>query len=138
MPQKDTIHDAVRTALENDGWTIIADPLLVAYDDVQAYVDLGAERTLAAEKGERRIAVEIKSFQNPSAVHDFERALGQYTFYRDMLALAGRDHVLYLAVSEAAYYRVFERKAFQEIIERNHVALFAVNLERKEIVLWKT
>lgn len=137
MPQKDTIHDAVRNALEKDGWTITADPLLITYDDVNGFIDLGAERTLAAEKGGRRIAVEIKSFQRPSPVRDFEEALGQYTFYRDLIALANSNYALYLAVSDTAYRRVFQRKAFQAIAERNRIALIAVNLAREEIVSWK-
>src|SRR5687768_10427551 len=98
MPRKDQIHQAVKNALIKDGWTIVADPLVIAYDDVQAFADLGAERTLAAEKEGRRIAVEIKTFPGASPVRDFEDALGQYTFYRELLSLAGSDYVLYLGV----------------------------------------
>jgi len=40
------------------------------------YVDLGANRIVAAERGDRRIAVEIKTFQGPSDIADLEQALG--------------------------------------------------------------
>jgi hypothetical protein len=39
------------------------------------YVDLGAERLLAAEKGTRKIAVEVKSFLGLSEMEDLERAI---------------------------------------------------------------
>jgi hypothetical protein len=39
------------------------------------YVDLGAERLIAAERGTERIAVEIKSFRSPSEIHDIEEAV---------------------------------------------------------------
>ncbi len=62
MPVRDIYHDAVRRALIKDGWTITHDPLRLDWGGTDMYVDLGAERLLAAEKGEQRIAIEIKSF----------------------------------------------------------------------------
>jgi hypothetical protein len=50
------------------------------------YVDLGAEQLLAAEKGGRQIAIEIKSFVGASDMDDLEKALGQYVLYHDVLA----------------------------------------------------
>lgn len=54
---KDRFHNAVRTALEKQGWTITADPLEMSVGDVDFEIDLAADM-LAGEK----IAVEIKSF----------------------------------------------------------------------------
>ena len=62
MPAKDKYRDAVRNALEKDGWTITDDPLHLVWGKKDMYVDLGAERVLAAENQGRRIAVEVKSF----------------------------------------------------------------------------
>ncbi len=62
MPRKDNIHDAVRNALIRDGWTITQDPLFLEYGAEDMFVDLGAERLLAAERGTEKIAVETKSF----------------------------------------------------------------------------
>lgn len=50
MAARDTFHGAVRVALEKDGWLITHDPLYLKVDDVELYVDLGAERMLGAEK----------------------------------------------------------------------------------------
>jgi hypothetical protein len=39
-------------------------------------IDLGAETLIAAEKGSRKIAVEIKSFVGASATSEFHTTLG--------------------------------------------------------------
>lgn len=62
MPAKDVYHSVVRLALEKDSWTITHDPLKLVLGRKKGYVDLGAEKVLAAQRGMRRIAVEIKSF----------------------------------------------------------------------------
>lgn len=58
---KDRFHDAVRTALEKDGWTITADPYELSVGGVDFEIDLAAEM-LAAERSGEQIAVEVKSF----------------------------------------------------------------------------
>jgi hypothetical protein len=62
MAARDLFHQAVRAALEKEGWTITHDPLAIPYGATTLYIDLGAERLLAAERGNERIAVEIKSY----------------------------------------------------------------------------
>src|SRR5262249_51600621 len=81
MPARDLLHDAVRSALVRDGWTITHDPLRLNVPGRNLYVDLGAERLLAAERGAVQIAVEVKSFLGPSDVRDLEEALGQFLLY---------------------------------------------------------
>ena len=49
------------------------------------YVDLGAEKLIAAEKENQKIAVEIKSFIGNSQVADLEQALGKYILYLDII-----------------------------------------------------
>jgi hypothetical protein len=99
MPAKDLYHDSVRVALERDGWTITHDPYTLTFGRRDVFVDLGAEKTTAAEKGNRKIAVEVKSFLGPSEVRDLEVAIGRYMLYRSLLTRAERDRVLYLAVA---------------------------------------
>lgn len=55
MTRKDIFHDAVRHALEKDGWTITHDPLTLQVGGVDMYIDLGAERLIAAEKDGEKI-----------------------------------------------------------------------------------
>ncbi len=77
MAAKDLFHDVVRQALLKEQWTITADPPVIKIERVTFKIDLAAERVFAAERNGRRIAVEIKSFLNPSVISDFHAALGQ-------------------------------------------------------------
>ncbi len=100
MPAHDRYHDQVKSALIKDGWTITQDPLHVKWAKKDLYVDLGAERILAAEKGSRKIAVEVKSFLGLSNMADLEQAIGQYIIYHEVLARVEPDRSLFLAVNE--------------------------------------
>lgn len=82
MAAKDLFHDVVKQALLKEQWVVTADPLILKIDKVKLEIDLGAEKVFAAEKSGRKIAVEIKSFLNPSAITDFHSALGQFLNYR--------------------------------------------------------
>src|SRR6185503_15434 len=108
MPALDIYHDQVKNALIKDGWTITDDPLTIRFGRKVLYVDLAAQRLLAAERAGSRIAVEIKSFVGRSDVLDLEQALGQFVLYAEVLAETDPDRILYLAVEEAAYEAVFE------------------------------
>jgi hypothetical protein len=98
MPAKDTYHDAVRAALIRDGWTITHDPYTILFGLDNLYADLGAEKTLGAERGDEKIAVEIKSFLGTSGLRDFELALGQFLFYRTLIDRTEPERTLFLAV----------------------------------------
>lgn len=82
MARKDVYHNVVRHALEKEGWTITDDPLDLSIGEVELFADLGAERVIAAERGNEKIAVEIKSFVGQSPVSEFHKAIGQYENYR--------------------------------------------------------
>ncbi len=76
MAARDLFHNAVRNGLQKESWMITADPLSLKFGDTRIYIDLGAEKIVAAEKGEEKIAVEIKTFANDSVVFDFHVAIG--------------------------------------------------------------
>jgi len=84
------------------------DPLRLKIGKKDLYVDLGAERLLAAEKANEKIAVEIKSFMGRSELDDLEKAVGQYTLYHDVMAESEPDRVLFLAISEDVYVDLFQ------------------------------
>ncbi len=50
MPEKDIYHHTVKKALIKDGWTITDDPLILSIGKKDLFVDLGAEKLIAAEK----------------------------------------------------------------------------------------
>ena len=133
---KDVIHDMVRNALIKDGWTITADPYIISYGDDKLYVDLAAERSLAAERDSRKIAVEIKSFVGRSPLHDFEVALGQYMLYLGLLELTDPERKLYLAISHLVYHLLFKQPTFQTIRQRFQISLLVVNIVTQEVEQW--
>lgn len=82
MSRKDRFHEAVKHALEKEGWTITHDPLPLNIGSLRLEVDLGAQKLIAAQKGTQKIAVEIKSFLRTSKITDFYQAFGQFVPYK--------------------------------------------------------
>lgn len=103
MPRLDLIHNAVKTALVNDGWKITHDPFTMRRGRVKLQADLAAEKMLAAEKNGEKIVVEIKSFMSKSQLRELEQAIGQYSLYREYLKILKAPYKIFLAVSEDAY-----------------------------------
>jgi hypothetical protein len=136
MPARDTYHDVVVLALERDGWTITADPFWLPYGDRDFYVDLAAERTVAAEKAGRKIAVEIKSFIGESPMRDLELALGQYMLYVGILEDSEPDRQLYLAVPRDIYEAVFVSRVGQLALRVAHIRLVTFEVDPERIVRW--
>lgn len=138
MTAKDKIHDAVKNALIKDGWTITHDPLTIEFEDAQVFIDLGAERVLAAERKGEKIAVEIKSFIGRSAIHDMEVALGQYVLYLSFLTVNYPKYTLYIAISRQTYRTIFHRKSIQFLVKHNQIPLIVVDVATEEIIEWIT
>ena len=136
MSAKDLFHDAVRRGLEKDQWRISSDPLELEWEEVKVKIDLAAERLIAAERGETKIAVEIKSFISPSPISDFHTALGQFLNYRIMLEAKEPDRQLYLAVPLETYDTFFQSRFAQTAIERHQLNLIVYNPILEEIVQW--
>jgi len=136
MPAKDLLHDCVKNALIKDGWKITDDPFRLKYKGRKLYVDLGAERILAAEKGEEKIAVEIKSFVGASEMNDLENALGQFIFYRAILAENEPDRKLFLAVPDEVFQTLFQKEFYDLLTKNNLAKVFGVNEEEEEIIGW--
>lgn len=87
---------------------ITHDPLTVRIGTKDVFVDLGAERFLAAERAGRKIALEIKSFVGASEVRELELTLGQFLQYGDALARKDPDRVLHVAVRAQVFRDVFQ------------------------------
>jgi XisH protein len=136
VPQRDIYHDVARNALRKDGWTITHDPLPLSYGLHNLYVDLGAEMPIAAEKEGRRIAVEIKSFRGLSQMVELERALGQFVFYRFLLAEEDPGRALYLAVPGETFVTLFEDAPGQRLIASQALRLVVFHVAREEIIEW--
>jgi hypothetical protein len=133
---RDIYHDTVRTALIKDGWTITDDPFTLKVGGRSTFVDLGAEKLFAAEKEDRRIAVEVKSFISPSPVKDLEQALGQYIMYSQVLESQNIDRLLYLAIAQNVFLDFFSEELPQLMIELNNLKLLVFDPDSEEILKW--
>jgi hypothetical protein len=138
MPTRDTFHNAVKNALQKEGWTITDDPFVIQFGDIDLYVDLGAERLFAAEKGGEKIAVEVKSFLGKSNVYDFHLAVGQFVNYRMVLEDKDPERALYLAVPLETYKGFFRRFFGQTAIKYHQLKLIICEAESEAIIEWRT
>ena len=136
MPAKDLFHDAVKSALIKDGWLITHDPLTLDFGFTDAYVDLGAEKILSAEKDGEKIAVEIKSFVGRSEFYDFHTALGQFISYRSALNKLESERLLFLGVPQDTFNTLFQQSLIADILVENNVKLLVYNSTEEEIIKW--
>lgn len=136
MPARDIHHDTVRAALIKDGWLITHDPMMLSWGKADVYIDLAAREMLAAEKAERKIAVEIKSFVGPSQIEDLRNALGQYILYNDILMRIEPDRILYLAIQKEVYENLFEDPIGLLLLENQRLRLIVFDHQTEEIQRW--
>ncbi len=135
---KDTIHDNIRKALENDGWTITSDPftIILKEDDTYFDVDLSAERKNGGEELERMVAIEVKSFAGGSVINSFHTALGQFLDYQAAMTEQNINRTLFLAVSTEGWNRLNKLKFVQRRILQFGLRFLVVNISTKSIVQW--
>ena len=136
MPAKDSYHDCVKQALIKDGWTIVKDPLRLRWGAKDMYVDLGAEKLFIAEKQNKKIAVEIKTFMALSEINALENALGQYLLYRSVLRKTESDRTLYLAIPSNTYIDIFEEPIGKLLREDYQLLLIVFDINLEEIIEW--
>lgn len=138
MAAKDIFHEHVKMALTKDGWTITHDPLTITLEGTRdnLFVDLGAERLLAAQKAARKIAVEVKSFVSSSKLTDLENALGQYILYHDILAENEPERALYLAIREDVFTTLIAQPFWSLLLRNNRLRLLIFDDVQQEVVRW--
>lgn len=98
--------------------------------------DLATERPIAAEKGTRRIVVEIKSLLGRSLITEFYSALGQYLTYKHLLEKREPDREMFLTVSSLVFNDFFQIETIKDIVQTDKVSILTVNIKREEIEQW--
>ena len=136
MPAKDIFHSTVRIGLEKEGWIITNDPLYLDFGGVEVYIDLAAEKIIAAEREGEKIAVEVKSFIGSSAISEFHKALGQFINYKTALSQKQPERTMYLAVPIATYETFFKLELIQLVIKTQSIRLIVYNPSKQEIEQW--
>lgn len=132
---KDKLHNAVEIALVKDGWINIK-PITLDYEGTDLNLDIIADKLISAEQGDIQIAVEVKSFSNPSVTYDFHQAIGQYLHYRMALGHLEIERIPYLAIPEVIHTNYLIQPFFQDSIALHRVNLFTIDPLRQEIVQW--
>jgi len=132
VPRRDAYHQAVKQSLIRDGWTITHDPLVVRYKGLRVYIDLAAEKVSPDSK----IAIEVKVFGGNSTVDDFEKAVGQYSLYRDILRRKKIKRELFLAIGRKAYKKLGRIPALLESAGDQKLHLLIFDERSEEVVEW--
>ena len=125
---KDIFHDAIKTALEKEGWRITHDPYAFELGEVSFRIDLGAERVIAAEKGNEKIAVEIKTFIAQSDTNSFHKAID----IRKMDKIIKYQDIIEQFLEEEAAIPYANQDLKREVLvdrKRNHFQLFFIGWE---------
>lgn len=133
---RDSIHIAVRKALEKDNWAITNDPFYLESGGVQVEIDLAAEKFIIADKGMSKIIVEIKSLNRRSLLHDFHAALGQYIDYRGILKDEGIERQLYLAIPETTFTQMQTKPFYSRRLSENNISIIIVDILNEIIIQW--
>ena len=136
MSAKDKFHDAVKNALIKEEWQITHDPYTLDFGFTEAYIDLGAEKLLAAEKGENKIAVEIKSFLGSSNLYEFHTAIGQFINYKAVLRREEPDRILFLAVPKETFDNFFQQKIIAELVTEHQLKIIVYNSANEVLIQW--
>lgn len=134
---KDKFHDAVKEALEKEGWVITHDPYSLKIDETTYSIDLGAEFPIGAERNGEKIAVEVKSFLRESMVNEFHTALGQYLDYETNLPFQEPEREICMAVPTAVHRQMQKTRAVRNSLERFRVRLAIFEPIKKVIEQWK-
>jgi XisH protein len=108
----------------------------IKFGDINFQIDLGAEKLIAAEKAGEKIAIEIKSFLNPSAITDFYSALGQFLSYRLALVATEPERLLYLAVPLDTYQTFFQLEFTKIAVQQYQIPLIVYDPANEVIVQW--
>jgi hypothetical protein len=133
---RDLYHKNVRQALEKDGWLITHDPYPIKIDYVGYEIDLAAEPLIAAEKDELKIAIEVKSFVEPSNVNEFHKAVGQFNDYFVALEISDPNRVLFLAIPDEVWQRFFLKPIIQKSLERVKAKVLVFDPQANKIIRW--
>lgn len=135
MPALDYCHPHIVRALENDGWTVDAQPRRFYVEGRTVFIDIHATRGVNGDRQQMLLA-EIKCFPDRlSTTHDLYTAIGQYIVYRAVLNELRNPTTLYLAIPEAVYLNIFDSTVMRAIKDSN-IKLVIVHLEQERIVQW--
>ena len=136
MPARDIYHDAVKSALIKDNWTIAAEPYLIQCEDIDLAADIADARLIAAEREGQKIVVNIECFFGRSLMTDFHLAVGRYKLYQMLVEKTAPEYEIYLAIDDITYENFFQREGIDFLVRSSQIKIFVVNIDEQEILQW--
>lgn len=135
MPQFDTCHHQVVSALQKDGWLIDAEQVVISTEKRQGFVDVRAAREVNGTR-QQVMFVEVKCFPDRnSTTQELYIAIGQYIIYRAIMVESETVIPLYLAVPDEVFEAVFDSSVRWSIRE-SQIKLVIVDLDGEVIKKW--
>jgi hypothetical protein len=132
MPQLDSGHPQVVSALEKAGWDVSDNPysldttLNVLFGDIEAW----------RSDDNPIIVVEVKCFrEGTSDMASLYNAIGQYLVYRNLLSGLRKNRVLYMALPSNIFQGMFQFFGMP-LVNELRVNLIVVNLDKEEVEQW--
>ena len=110
--------------------------ILFTYSTAATICMLISAQLVAAKKAGRKIAVEIKGFESQSEMSELEKAVGQLTICRLVLAKRLPEFILYLAVPQEVIKDIFEEPLGKLLIEDGLNRIIGFDPMKEEIVQW--
>lgn len=134
MPAQDRDHNAAKSALIKDGWTIESEQVGLSIGERNLWIDIQAVRN---ENPQLIILIEVKELAAvKSPIEALAKALGKFELYRLALQHIGNDTPLFMAVSVQSFEGILSETIGQLVLNHIHISLIVFNQEREEIVQW--
>lgn len=136
MSREDFYHKHFQNALLTAGWTIETEQFRLPFYDTKVKIDFTASKT--QEDGSRKlVAVEVKNFRETDSYNNqFQRAVGQYLLYRDLLTHSDFTHQLFLAVPAEVHKGFFSDDAVSRLMKELKFNLVTFDPETATLVQW--
>jgi hypothetical protein len=126
----DLVLPNLREALRKEGWNLRPRAMRLESDDYLYLIDV------EAEKGGRKICVEVKSWLNTFNT-DWYMAFGQYLSYQEAITEERLPYTLYLAVPKDTYAEHFTNRHIDKLVTKNNIRLIIFDVNTNTILLWQ-
>ncbi len=135
MSREDFYHKHFRNALLAAGWKIESEHFRLPFYDTRVKIDFTASKQ---ENGvQMLVAVEVKNFRETDSYNnEFQRAVGQYLLYRDLLTHSDFTHQLFLGVPMEIYQSFFSDAAVKRLLVELKFNLVTFDPETVTLVQW--
>lgn len=138
MAQQDRDHHIVIQALKAAGWTVThPQGIATRFAGKRGTVDIGAE-IYEAEKGNRKIAVEVKNYPptGNGVMGEFQRNVGQHLMYKEWFEENEPDREVYTAIPKATYDGFLSNQESQHFLRKHEIKMFTYNPDSQTLDKW--